>query len=229
MGGDDDGFPHAVEFAQQVQQAQGHVPIHIAGGFIGKDHIGVHDDGTRQGRALAFATRQFGRAGVGAARQTHPCDQFLEVAVLVSAVAARHDKGQGDVFADRQMVKKFAILMHHADALTGSRNGVTVEPIGILPEQGDRSSGGQKLGVAQLEQGGLACTRGAGQKVKRPRCQPQGHVRQDRRGPVAIGGILHLDHESPLLAPVAVLSCNGCAAVAIGRASDTLGMNGGRC
>ena len=40
MGGDQNRLAHLVELNQQRQQALGHLPVHVAGWFVGKDHIG---------------------------------------------------------------------------------------------------------------------------------------------------------------------------------------------
>ena len=72
MGGDQDGLAHPVQLDQQRQQAQRHLPVDVAGGFVGQDHVRADDDGAGQGGALPFAARKLRRQRIGQVRQARP-------------------------------------------------------------------------------------------------------------------------------------------------------------
>jgi hypothetical protein len=82
MRGDQNGLAHPVQLDQQGQKAQRHLPVKVAGGFIGQNHIRPHDDGAGKGCALALAARQRGRQRVGKVAKTDPTQQVGQIGGL---------------------------------------------------------------------------------------------------------------------------------------------------
>lgn len=205
MRGDQDRGAHPVQFHQKREQAQRHVPVEVSRGFVGQQHLGRHDDGACERRALAFAARKRGRQGRGLVRQPDPGQKLVKLGRVRGAVG--HGQRQGHVLGQRQVVEELAVLVDHADAAPEARNVVAAHCGEVLSEQRDAARHGRKLAVAELEEGRLARPGGPGEKVERPRRERKRHLRQEPPAAIAVRHAPELDHRPVLRADMANLPC----------------------
>ena len=195
MRGDQDGLAHPVQFHQQRQDAQRHLPVHVAGGLIGQDHIGIDDHCAGESGTLAFPPRQLRGQGVRQVAEANPSQQICKV--LRRAFAVGHGEGQRHVGGQCQVVEEFAVLMHDPDAAAGAGHIIARQRGHIAVKQRHAAAGGLKLGIGQLEEGRLARAGRPGQKMERPGGEPQRDISQKVPAAIAVSRVFEGDHDSP--------------------------------
>ncbi len=200
VGRDQHRLSQFVQLNQKLQQPGRHLPVDITRGLVRQDQIRRHHDGAGQGRPLALATRQFRRTRRRPLGQTDPAYKIGYVLALRFRTATGNRRGQGDVFRHRKMIKELTILMHDPYPLTQLGHAVPVQLGGILPKNLDPPALRCKLQIAELQEGGLAASRRAGEKVKRAWRQFQGKIGKQGPIPVTVADFREFDHIPPLAA-----------------------------
>ena len=101
-----------------------HVPVDIAGGLVGDDDFGRHDDGAGKGRPLALAARKFRRQRVGAVGDPVQASS----SAMLSASPSGHDRramsGRAMFSEIGRVVEELAILVDDPDAAAGLGDAV---------------------------------------------------------------------------------------------------------
>ena len=184
--------------------------VHRGGGLVQDQQGGIGQEGTGDGDQLAFAGRDV-RALV-LDHRVIPVRQGVHEAVRVGGAGRGHDllvrgvqPAVPDVLADGP-TEQHRVLQHHADL---SAQHPSVQGGGVHPVQQDPAGVDLVEPHDQVDQGGLARTRGADDRHGLARFGGQGQVRDQRlvRG-VGEGHVLELDppaHRLGQLVPAGAL------------------------
>ena len=183
-----------VEPVEQVQQAQRHFGIDIAGRLVGDKHIGTGDHCTGYRHALLLTARQRCGSRRRAVGQAHPRQHFLDRCGNLALVGARQAQRKRDIVKGGEVRDQPEILKHHTDPSPQLGQAVTRHCHQILAEQADCATAGALGKVEQTQKRRLASARRAGQKIKTATRQRERHVRQRLRPcAVAQADIVELD------------------------------------
>ena len=96
MGDHDDGASvFLVQFVEQFHDFSSHLGVQVTGRFVGKDDVGIADDGTGDGDTLALAAGELRREVAHAVREAdlfeHGLTSHVLEGVAVSISIARKD------------------------------------------------------------------------------------------------------------------------------------------
>lgn len=151
------GAAFLVQFEQQVADVLAGMSIEVAGGFIGKQHIGFGGKCPGDRHALLLTTGKLARRMTQALAQADPAQQFS--GTFAGILATIEFQRQHHVFQGVEAVQQLERLEHEphmlgADACTL----VFIQLAQGLAGQGDFAAAGQVEAGEQAEQGGLAGT-----------------------------------------------------------------------
>ena len=117
MRDDEHGHACARQFQDDVEDLAHHLRVKGGGDLVEEEDLGVHHERTHDGDALALATGQLARVGVGAVRQAHALEQFQRPRARIRARFSRDEAGgERQVPHDGQVGEELVGLEDHADA-----------------------------------------------------------------------------------------------------------------
>src|SRR5690606_9778028 len=155
----------AVELLQQAQDLLGRLPVEVAGRLVADQQRRVGDDGARDRHALLLAARQFGRLVRGAVRQAHQLQRALRVALALRAAELRQQQRQLHVLLRAERGHQVVELEYVSDVLAApGRQLARTHAIDALPGNLDLAAGGRVQAADEVQERGLARTRGAHQR-----------------------------------------------------------------
>src|SRR6516165_947100 len=199
MGDQQDRGPHLVDLLEQVQHLARHQGIEVAGRLVREQECRVPGDGARDGDALLLPAGEL-RGHVPGARGEpdqleRAADALAPVGAAQAAVAQRHLH----VVIDVEVGDEVEALEDETDALIAQLRTLVVGERPHVPALEQVAAGVKLLEQPRyVEEGGLARSRGPGDRHELPRRhlerEPAQRVRLDEVGTVDLADIVHLEH-----------------------------------
>ena len=180
MGDEHDGsFLLAGQPGDEFDDGRAGGGVEIAGGFIGEEHGGLMDKGAGEGGALELTAGELVWAVMGAVGQSDGGKKFLGPLPGEGVDTTGQEKGEEDVFLDRQGWEEMKKLEHEANFEAAERGefGVIQGVEGVTLEVGLASGGGVE-GSENMEKGAFATSTGSGDGDNLPRKDFEGNASQ---------------------------------------------------
>src|SRR3984885_7044929 len=166
VGRDDDRSAGFVKLDEEPQQSLPETGVDVAGWLVGEQKLRACDHGAGDGGALFFPAGKDRRQGAHAIPQPNPLQQFDDFGAIVRLLLTQDPERQRHIFVGREVVEQAEILKHDTDPAAQIGAPILAERGGILIEHVDQDAARPQRQQHQTEQGGLARTGGAGQKME---------------------------------------------------------------
>ena len=193
MGNDDDGAPcFAAGALEQGQHLLAGLVVQRTGGLIAEQELGVLGQRPGNGDALLLAARKLGREVVEPLAQTHAFQRGGGVQRITADLA-----GQLHIFQCSQILHQIVELEHEANIIPAVGGELFFGKMAhILPVQPDMALIAGVHAAQNIQQSGLACTRGTHNDAKLAlvyiKIQVIGRRNADTAGLIIFGNILKL-------------------------------------
>lgn len=161
VGDQDQGSARlATQVQEQVNDLLAGGLIQVAGGFVGKEHLGPGGIGAGDGDALLFTTRELPGVMAGAGGKSDALQGLVGAAWGIRCPGQL--QRQQDIFARGQGRQKLEVLEDEADpAAAQGGAAILVKGIQGLATEPDGTGGGIIEAGQESQQGGLTAPRGA--------------------------------------------------------------------
>ena len=181
--------------ARQLQHQRKHrigrAAIQIARGLVGQHAGRTRNQGTCNGHALTLASRQLGRAMRHALAQAHGAQHLSRAIHAVLLGIAANAQRHGHILLGRELGQQMMELVDKAQMLVAQRTLLLrAELVQGLAHEADAAGGGCIQPAQQVQQGGLARTRGADNRQCLARLNLQIHSLQHGHIQLAFGKAL---------------------------------------
>ena len=151
-----------MEVGEQVHHLAAVRGVEVTRRLVGKDELGVGDDGTGDGHTLLLTTAQLLREVVLAVLDGHARHDVFHALAALGGGDVHVAQRQLDVFKHVQLVDEVEALEHEADVALAELGAVLfLEAAHLLAEQFILAVGGVVQEAEDVEQGRLAAARGA--------------------------------------------------------------------
>ncbi len=158
---DDGGAEGLVEFGEELHHLQTNLGVEVTRWLVGQDEFGVSDYGAGNGDALLLTARELLGEVVSAVADGHAAQHLFDALLALLLGDAQIGERQFDVLFDVEFVQEVEALEDEAN-LTFAHLGTLAlfEAADFLSVQPILAAGGVVEQTQDVEQGGLAATRG---------------------------------------------------------------------
>ena len=162
VGHHDDGGALAVQFAQQLDDLGAVLRVEVTCGLVGEDELGVGHHGTGDGHTLLLSARELLGEVLRPMADGHALQDVVHALLAFGGTKPQIGQRQLHVLEDVQLVYQVEALEDEAYLALADAGAVLLVQVGhLLPQQTVAARGGVVQQAEDVQQGGLATTRGA--------------------------------------------------------------------
>ena len=174
MGGDEYGRALQVDLGEELDDLPRGVGVETAGRLVGQQQRRVVYNRAGDADALLFPTRQFEGHGVGPSAQADEFEHTHCARPQFFGWRPNHPQRKHDIFVSGPVGQQSSVLKHDPEPSPqqGHPSGPQAGDIALV--HGDSPGGGKLVAIDQAQEGGLTRPRGADNKDKLPRLNPEG-------------------------------------------------------
>ena len=176
MGGDKDGGAEVVDALEQLNDFFAGEFVKVTGGLIGDEDFGLASDGTGDGDALLFPTREVGGKLVGFVGEPNQFQDFGDGFLDFAVAHAGDFQGEGDVLKYGAGGQEFVVLKNHPETAAVVRDVAFLDVIKINATHDDFAGVGLFFFGDHFDESGFASAGFADEKDELVRFNVEGDV-----------------------------------------------------